>query len=155
METINLYVDVPGTPEQAFRCFTDGMAGWWPREYTWSGERALAAIGIEHGAGGLCYEIGPHGFRCDWGRVLVWDPPRRLVFTWQIGPAREPVPDPARAGEVELLFRETVDGETLVELEHRGFEKYGPEAAEYRAGLESSAGWPYLLGLFAKAVMSG
>ena len=96
-----------------------------------------------------CFELGPHGFRCDWGRVTVWEPPHRLVFRWQIGAQREPVPDPQRASEVEVRF---ADGE--VRLEHRGFERHGPDAENYRAALASEQGWPYILGRYA-ARLSG
>ncbi|HCU49245.1 MAG TPA: ATPase [Micromonosporaceae bacterium] len=144
MGKINLTIDLAVTPDRAFEVFTDGMSAWWPREYTWSGPQALAEIGMEGGAGGLCYEIGPHGFRCDWGRILVWDPPRRLVFTWQIGPSREPVPDPERAGEIEVHFSEHGEGCRL-DFEHRGFAKYGKGSDEYRAAMQSSKGWPYIL----------
>ena len=57
----------------------------------------------------MCFEVGPHGFRCDWGRVLAWQPPRRLVFTWQISPSRVPDPDPDHASEVEVSFAEEGD----------------------------------------------
>lgn len=151
MAMINHSVVVPVPPDRAYQVFTDGLASWWPAEHTWSGSEALAAIGIERGAGGLCYEIGPHGFRCDWGRVLVWDPPRRLVFSWQVGPQREPVPDPDRASEVEVRFDVADEGGTRVALEHRGFERHGPGGDEYRRGMSSAqGGWPYLLERFAK-----
>jgi uncharacterized protein YndB with AHSA1/START domain len=145
MGKIDAGITVRGSSERAFAAFTERLGDWWPPEYTWSGPGALVAIGMEGGAGGLCYEIGPHGFRCDWGRILVWDPPRRLVFTWQIGPGREPIPDGSRAGEVEVRFRDIDGGNCHVALEHRGFAKYGPEADSYRAAMASPQGWPYLL----------
>lgn len=150
--TIRHGLDVAGAAERAFTVFTDELGRWWPPEYTWSGPDALAGIGMERGAGGLCYEHGPHGFRCDWGRVLVWDPPRRLVFLWQVGPHREPVPDPERAGEVEIRFHAEGPARTRVEVEHREFDRYGPEGAEYAVALDAPEGWPYLLKRFADAV---
>ena len=60
-------VDVSG--ERAFEVFVDNLASWWPPEYSWS-QDVLEDIGIEPHEGGLCFERGPHGFRCDWGRVL-------------------------------------------------------------------------------------
>jgi len=143
MVKIRHEVQVVAGPERAFEAFTGELMNWWPADYTWSGSLALVDIGMEPGAGGLCFEIGPHGFHCDWGRVLTWDPPRRLVFTWQIGPNREPVPDPARASEVEVRFR---DGK--VEFEHRGFERYGPPGDDYRKALASPEGWPFILDRF-------
>ena len=91
-------VTVPVPAGQAFSAFAD-LARWWPREYTWAAD-TLEDIGIEPRQGGHCYERGPHGFTCHWGRVLVWDPPTRLVLAWQIAPDRVPEPNrlrPARS----------------------------------------------------------
>jgi uncharacterized protein YndB with AHSA1/START domain len=146
MQPVEHHLAVAADPERAFAVFTGELDAWWPREYTWSGD-ALEHIGIEpHGA---CFEIGPDGFRCDWGRVTAWEPPRRLVFRWQIGAQREPVPDPAKASEVEVRFG---DGE--VTLEHRGFDRHGPDAEGDRAALASEQGWPYILERYA-ARLSG
>ena len=150
-ETIRHTVTVPLEPAAAFRLFSEQLDRCWPREYTW-GQDVVEAIGIEPRVGGLCFERGPHGFRCDWGRVLTWNPPHRVAFTWQISPRREPVPDPARASVVELLFEDSGAGATQLSLEHRAFERHGSEAAEYRAALASPQGWPYILRRFAAAV---
>jgi uncharacterized protein YndB with AHSA1/START domain len=128
----------------AFGMFTEGFQAWWPREYSWSGP-ALERIGIEPGVGGFCFEVGPHGFRCDWGRVLEWDPPTRLVFSWQIGPDRVPEPDPAKASVVGVGFVAEQPAVTRVEFEHTHFSRHGEAGAEYRDALSSEAGWPYML----------
>ncbi|MFG2061660.1 SRPBCC domain-containing protein [Micromonospora sp. NPDC048871] len=85
-----------------------------------------------------------------WGRVLIWDPPGRLVFTWQIGPDRAPVPDPALASEVEVQFTPAAAG-TLVEVTHRHFDRHGEAAEGYRQAL--TAGWSELLSRFAATVV--
>ncbi|MEQ4300804.1 SRPBCC family protein [Plantactinospora sp. B6F1] len=141
---------VPGPADRAFAVFTEGLGDWWVKEYTWSGPQKLAKLGIEPGSGGMLYEIGPHGFRADWGRVLDWQPPRRLVFNWQIGPDRAPVPDPDRASAVEVRFAPQADGSTLVEVEHRDFDRHGEAAEGYRDAL--TAGWHELLSRYATAV---
>ena len=143
MEKIHHELEIASDADTAFEAFTDGLRNWWPPEYTWSGRSVLIDIGIEPGASGMCFEIGPHGFRCDWGRVLVWDPPLRLVFSWQIGPGREPVPDPDRASEVEVRFPRG-----RVELRHRGFDRHGPSGGDYRKALASPEGWPFMLDCF-------
>jgi len=148
-DSIHVREEVPVAPGEAFHLFAEGLGGWWPREYTWSGE-CLESIAIEPFAGGRCYERGPQGFQCDWGRVLTWDPPRRLAFTWQIGPHRAPEPDPAKAGEVEVTFK-PAPGATAVELEHRGFERVDG-GDSYRDALASDQGWPYILGRYAAVV---
>ncbi|MGN9774884.1 SRPBCC family protein [Micromonospora sp. H33] len=141
---------VPASAEQAFELFTGAMTEWWVTEYTWSGPGLLTELGMEPRAGGMLYEIGPYGFRNDWGRVLTWDPPRRLVFTWQIGADRVPVPDPAQASEVEVLFQPDPSGGTRAELEHRHFDRHGAAAEGYREAL--TAGWHELLSRYASLV---
>ncbi|MEV0425096.1 SRPBCC family protein [Micromonospora sp. NPDC050495] len=141
---------VPASAETAFAVFTGSLTDWWVPEYTWSGPDALAELGVEPRAGGMFYEIGPYGFRSDWGRVLTWDPPRRLVFTWQIGPDRVPVPDPARASEVEVLFQPEAPELTWVEVEHRNFDRHGEAAEGYREAL--TAGWQELLSRYLATV---
>jgi uncharacterized protein YndB with AHSA1/START domain len=143
-------VTVPAPPERAFEVFTARFGDWWPREYTWSHD-VLEEIGIEPHQGGICFERGPHGLRCDWGRVLVWDPPARLAFTWQIGPDRVPVPDPARSSEVAVRFLGEGTG-TRVELQHRCFERHGDGGADYAHAMGAEQGWPLLLERFADAV---
>jgi uncharacterized protein YndB with AHSA1/START domain len=134
---------------RAFEVFTKGLGTWWIREFTWSGPHALERIGIEPGVNGMCYEIGPYGFRCDWGRVLIWEPPNRLSFTWQIGPDRVPEPDPRRATEVELRFYPDGAGRTRIDLEQRGFDRHGDTGGRYRDAL--IGGWSQLLARYAAA----
>lgn len=150
---IQLTVTVAAPAERAFAVFVDDLATWWPKEYTWSQE-VLETIAIEPGEGGRCFERGPHGFECDWGRVLVWEPPRRLVFSWQIGPDRVPEPNPARASEVEVRFTPAGESATRVELEHRGFGRHGEGAEPYREGMGSPEGWPLLLERYAAVASS-
>ncbi|HEX8345851.1 MAG TPA: SRPBCC family protein, partial [Actinoplanes sp.] len=148
-DTMSLRVSVlvEAAPEAAFDAFTTRVHEWWVREFTWSGRDLLDTIGIEPGPGGKAYEIGPHGFRLDWGRVLVWDPPRRVVLAWQIAPDRVPRPDPAQASEVDVSFRQQPGG-TAVTLEHRHFERHGPDAAGYRRAMTD--GWRELLDRYAE-----
>lgn len=144
---VRVEIAVALTPDEAFARFTEGLGEWWPPEYTWSGP-ALVAIEMSLGEGGLCTERGPHGFRCDWGRVTTWDPPARVVFTWQISPARVPQPDPRHASTVDVRF--TADGDrTRVELTHAGFERHGDGAAGYRGAMASPEGWMRILQRFA------
>jgi hypothetical protein len=73
---------VPCAAAEAFAMFTLRVGSWWPREFT-SSQDSLALFGLEPREGGACFEVGPYGFRCDWGRVLTWQPPRELKLKWQ------------------------------------------------------------------------
>lgn len=153
IEPVETTVVVPLPLPRAFDRFARELGDWWPREYTW-GQDVLREIGIEPRREGLCFEVGPHGFRCDWGRVLEWDPPHRLRLTWQIGPRREPVPDPARSSAVTVSFASDGDGRTRVELVHDGFERHGPDGAGYRDAMASPEGWPLIVERFAAEASS-
>lgn len=141
-------VSVALPPAAAFRLFVEGFGRWWPREFTWSGD-SLTQIGIEPAPGGACFELGPYQFRLDWGRVVLWDPPRALGFTWQINPDRTPQPDPHRASAVEVGFH-AEGARTRVSLRHHGFAAHGEDGASYREEMGSAMGWPLLLERFAR-----
>jgi uncharacterized protein YndB with AHSA1/START domain len=146
---VRVEIHVPLSPEEAFRLFTDGFGSWWPQAYTWS-QDALVAIMIDAQAGGRCTETGPEGFTCDFGRVLEADPGRRIKLLWQISPRREPVPDPSKASEIDILFKAEAGG-TRVVLVHDGFDRHGDGATGYADAMGSPQGWPMILGAFAKA----
>jgi uncharacterized protein YndB with AHSA1/START domain len=145
-DTIKLEESVGIPNDIAWRMFTEDFHRWYPREYSWSGAD-LETIGLEPRLGGRCFEVGPFGFQLDWGRILVWEPPDCLVFTWQISPDRQPVPNPDHAGEVEVRFEETRSS-TNVKLEHRGFDRYQGDNNEYVRMMASEQGWPYILARF-------
>lgn len=132
---------------EAFARFAGAMGRWWPHAYTW-GQDACLGLEIEPRVGGACVELGPHGFRSQWGRVLQWEPPRLLAFSWQIAPDRTPQPDPSRASEVALAFVPT-GRSTLLILTHRHFDRHGEAGGAYREEMGSEMGWPLLLARFA------
>lgn len=148
-DAIRHAVTVPAPPERAFAAFTERMAEWWPREYTWA-EAALEHVGMEPRAGGRWYERDTRGAEQAWGSVRAWEPPRRVVLSWGISPTRLPEEDPSHASEIEVRFHPEGGGVTRVELEHRDFARHGEDvAADYRAGMDSRAGWPAILARFA------
>ena len=147
---IRLTHRLPVPAADAFATFTERMAAWWPADATWSGD-SLESIGIEPRVGGFCFERGPHGLRLDWGRVTGWEPPNRLVFSWQIGADRTPEPNPAHASEVEVRFVDDGAGSRIT-LEHRGFDRHAGDAAGYRDAMASAGGWPRILDRFVAAV---
>lgn len=144
IEPMRRIVNIDCSVERAYAAFTEGFSEWWPQDYTWSGE-LLETISIEPREGGRCFEIGPQGFHCDWGRVLRWAPPERIAFTWQIRPDRVPEPNPDHASEVEVRFTAQGASGTKVELEHRAFNRHEEGAEAYRAGMASAEGWGFIL----------
>ena len=138
--------------EHAFRVFTAGQTVWWPPEHH-IGKSAMKEAVLEPRAGGRWYEIGEDGSECEWGKVLVWDPPRRLVLAWQIdGDWRF---DPSFVTEVEVTFVAQSPKRTLVTLEHRNLDRFGAKQEEMRKAFESEGGWQLGLGRFARAATTG
>src|SRR6266498_1174885 len=139
-----------GVPvERAFRVFTDSFHTWWPPQYH-IGQADMAQAILEPREGGRWYERGVDDSQSDWGRVLAWEPPHRLVVTWQINGRWQFDPDPARASEIEIRF--TADGpeRTRVELEHRHIDRL-VEAQALSEGIQGGGGWSSVLQRFAEA----
>ena len=135
IEPVRKAVTVRQNVEDAFRIFTDQIGFWWPLpSHSLSGERAVSC-GIDGVVGGHVFEVLDGGARLTWGEVLVWEPPHRLAFTWQLDRK------PEQAQNVEVTFAVTETG-TRVELTHSGWERLGAEAKELRAGYNS--GWEFV-----------
>jgi uncharacterized protein YndB with AHSA1/START domain len=134
--------------EHAFRVFTEGIDDWWPRAHH-IGKTPMKKIFIEGRAGGRCYTEQTDGTDCDWGSVLVWDPPRRLVIAWQVTAAWGYEPDPAKSSEVEVRFEPQPGGATRIELEHRHLQRHGPGFEAIRNAVDSPDGWAGSLRLYA------
>jgi uncharacterized protein YndB with AHSA1/START domain len=143
-------VTVQAPPERAFEVFTAGMSTWWPMESHHIGEQMAVEVVIEPRAGGRWLERDAAGNECEWGYVTDWDPPRRVLLAWHLTPQFDFDPDPAKATEVEVRFTPR-DGGTLVELEHRGFERHGDTGPGMRRSVADSGGWTELLATYAKA----
>jgi len=140
-----------GVPvERAFRVFTDSFHTWWPADYHIGKADMVQAI-MEPREGGRWYERGVDGSECDWGRVLAWEPPHRLVVTWQINGEWRYDPDPEHASEIEVRFTADGPGQTTVELEHRLLDRLVAGQAIHDAIAVQGGGWTSLLELFAKA----
>lgn len=146
-------INLTNGPKDTFRKFVGELNNWWPREYTWSQE-VLQEIKIDLRKDGLCTEIGPKGFRCDWGRVIALKENESIGMAWQISPRREPVPNLEKASEVHLKFRQEGAGTSLL-LEHTQFQRHGAEGEKYREMMDSPQGWEYILDCFKKYCESG
>jgi uncharacterized protein YndB with AHSA1/START domain len=139
-----------GVPiEKAFRVFTDSFDTWWPREFH-IGRTDMAEAILEPREGGRWYERGVDGSECDWGRVLAWEPPHRLVVTWQINGEWQFDPDPEHASEIEVRFTADGPGRTIVELEHRDLHRLvGGQAMHDQ--IQGGGSWNSLLERFGQA----
>jgi uncharacterized protein YndB with AHSA1/START domain len=144
MKIITREINLPAPIGKAFDIFFSNFNDWWPAEYTWSQDK-LEEIRIERKEGGMCTEIGPYGFRIDWGRVKAYIENKKIAFTWQISPKREPVPDPEKASEVIFEFSPESDKQTRLHFTHRYFERHGEEGDSYLEMMGSEYGWDYIL----------
>jgi uncharacterized protein YndB with AHSA1/START domain len=132
--------------ERAFQVFTEGMSTWWPLATYKIGKVDAKSVAIEPFVGGRWFERGVDGSECEWGRVRIWEPPRRLVLTWEISSQFQH--DPAIQTELEIRF--SPEGtSTRVDLEHRLLHYYGDKAVEMRGIFDSEQGWTGLLSAFA------
>lgn len=149
-DAVVLTVVVETTPRRAFDVFTKGFATWWPLDTHHIGEQDAVDAVLEPRVGGRWFERAADGTECDWGSVLVWEPPTRLVLAWQLNPDFAYDPDTTLATEVEVRF--VADGAaTRVELEHRGFSVHGERGDAMRTAVGSEGGWKGLLTRFAAA----
>ena len=141
----SVVVDAP--PERAFALFTDGMSSWWPMASYSIAPGPMAAAVVEPREGGRWFERSEDGTECDWGRVVAWDPPARVVLAWQI--SADWSHDAGLHTEIEVRFTAEGEGRTRVDLEHRGLEAYAERAEQMRTVLGSDNGWAGLLRAFA------
>jgi uncharacterized protein YndB with AHSA1/START domain len=141
-------VRVGAPPDRAFAVFTAGIGRWWPKSHH-IGAADLHTVVIEPKVGGRWYERGVDGSECEHGKVLVWEPPARLVLAWQI--AANWKYDANLLTEVEVRFIADGADATRVELEHRDIERFGEGAEAMRQAIDSPDGWPGVLQLFKQA----
>jgi uncharacterized protein YndB with AHSA1/START domain len=145
----SIVVDAP--QEKAFRFFTEDIGKWWPPEHhILDGE--LAEMVFEPRVGGHIYDRATNGNECRWSRVLAYDPPDRVVFTWDIALSWQIESDPAKTSEVEIRFIPEGDSRTRVELEHRNLDRHGDGWEAMRDAVGSPDGWGIGLTRFAERV---
>lgn len=139
LEAVRKSVNVAIPPEDAFRRFTEEMAIWWPLDTHSVGQADAETVVFEAREGGRILERMSDGRTAEWGTVLVYEPPGRVVFSWH--PGR----DPDGAQEVEVRFV-AMEGGTRVDLVHRGWEILGERAEKLRS--EYDRGWDFVLGRY-------
>lgn len=144
-EPLRLDVDLRCSAEHAFATWTARFGAWWPRGHSVSGNPA--SVVLEPGVGGRIYEVAPDGAELEWGRVTLWEPPRRLGYTWHLRR------DPADATDVLLEFIAVGPDAARLEITHTGWDRLGDEAASWRD--RNTRGWGGLLPVFARAAAGG
>ena len=130
--------------ERAFRVFTEQMDRIKPREHNMLAVDIAETV-FEPRVGGRIYDRGTDGSECEWASVLAYEPPDRIVFSWNIDPRWQVEPDPERRSEVEVRFIAEAPDRTRVELEHRHLERHGDGWEGVRDGVAAPSGWPLYL----------
>ncbi len=136
MEPIHLAFEVECPVDHAFDVWTTRIAQWWPLDHTVSAEDGLTVV-LEGRPGGRIFERRPGGQEHDWGEVTIWEPPTRLGYTWHLNRDR------SDATEVEVRFVPRDAATTIVEIEHRGWERLGADGVNWRD--RNHGGWATLL----------
>jgi uncharacterized protein YndB with AHSA1/START domain len=137
-----IVVDAP--IERAFNVFTERFGDFKPPEHNLL-RAPIAETVFEPHVGGHIYDRGTDGSECRWARILAYEPPTRVVFSWDIGPTWQIEADPDNTSEVEVRFVAESPERTRVELEHRNIDRHGPGWEAVTDGVDGEAGWPLYL----------
>ena len=147
-EVVRRQIVVDAPIDHAFTVFTDRFGDFKPPEHNLL-RVPIAETVFEPKVGGHIYDRGTDGSECRWARILTYEPPHRVVFSWDIGPTWQIETDPDRTSEVEVTFTAETPGRTRVELEHRHFDRHGPGWESVRDGIAGDQGWPLYLARYA------
>jgi len=137
--------------DEAFRAFTERFGVFKPPEHNLLAV-PIAETVFEPRVGGHIYDRGTDGSECRWARVLAFEPPRRVVFSWDIGPTWQLETEPENASEVEVRFIAETPDRTRVELEHRNIDRHGPGWEAVAGAVDDDQGWPLYLERYASVV---
>jgi uncharacterized protein YndB with AHSA1/START domain len=147
--TVQHSVVVEAPIERAFRVFTEDFGRFKPPQHNLLGVEIAETV-FEPRTGGHLYDRGVDGSECRWARVLAYEPPTRVVFSWDISPQWQIESDPNNASEVEVRFIAETEQRTRVELEHRHLERHGDGWEGVRAAVDGDGGWPLYLSRYAE-----
>ena len=137
--------------EKAFAVFTERFGDFKPKEHNLLGA-PITETRFEPHVGGHIYDRAEDGSECHWARVLAYEPPNRVVFSWDIGPTWQIEADEANASEVEVRFIAETPERTRLELEHRNLDRHSPGWESVRDGVGNDQGWPLYLARYADVV---
>lgn len=149
--TVRHSIVVEAPLERAFSVFTERFDQIKPREHNMLGVEIAESV-FEPRVGGHVYDRGIDGSQCRWGRVLAYEPPHRIVFSWDISPSWQLETDRDRTSEVELRFTAEGPERTRVQLEHRYLDRHGEGWESLRDGIAGDGGWPLYLRRYADAI---
>lgn len=146
--TVNRHVVVNAPVGAAFATFTERFGDFKPKEHNMLGVEITDTVFEPH-VGGNIYDRGIDGTECRWARILAYDPPHRVVFSWDIGPTWQVETDLELTSEVEVRFIAEAANRTRVELEHRHLDRHGPGWEGVAYGVGDDQGWPLYLDYYA------
>src|SRR5262249_50367933 len=146
--TVHTSVVVEAPIDRAFRVFTEDFGSFKPPGHNMLGVEIAETV-FEPRVGGHLYDRGVDGSECRWARILVYEPPTRVVFSWDISPSWQVESDLNKTSEVEVQFIAETAQRTRVELEHRNLERHGDGWEGVRAGVAGDDGWPLYLRRYA------
>ncbi|MEO6153491.1 MAG: SRPBCC family protein [Croceibacterium sp.] len=135
--------------ERAFKIFTEDFGKFKPVQHNIMGVEIAQTVFEPH-AGGYLYDRGVDGTECRWARVLAYEPPHRVLLSWDISPRWQLEADPEKTSEWEVRFTPEGPGHTRVEIEHRHLERHGEGWQGVRDGVASDEGWPLYLRRYAE-----
>ena len=147
--SVRTSIVVEAPVERAFSVFTEDFGSFKPPEHNMLGVEIAETV-FEHRVGGHLYDRGIDGSECRWARVLAYEPPHRLVISWDISPQWQIETDLEKTSEVEVRFISEAPERTRVELEHRNLDRHGEGWEAEREGVGSEGGWPLYLQRFAE-----
>jgi uncharacterized protein YndB with AHSA1/START domain len=149
--SVRTQIVVEAPIERAFRVFTEDFGSFKPPEHNLLGVEIAETV-FESRVGGHVYDRGVDGSECRWARVLAFEPPNRVVISWDISPQWQIETDLEKTSEVEVRFIAETPTRTRVELEHRGLDRHGEGWEGERDAVASPDGWPLYLRRFAELV---
>jgi uncharacterized protein YndB with AHSA1/START domain len=149
--TVQAHVVVDAPLERAFSFFTDRFGSFKPREHNLLAVEIAETV-FEPFVGGYLYDRGVDGSECRWARVLAYEPPNRVLLSWNISPRWQLETDLEQTSEWEVRFIAETPKRTRVEVEHRNLERHGAGWEAVRDGVAAPDGWPLYLKRFAEVV---
>jgi uncharacterized protein YndB with AHSA1/START domain len=149
--TVHASILVEAPIEQAFAVFTEQFGQFKPPEHNMLGVEIAETV-FERRVGGVLYDRGVDGSECRWARVLAYEPPHRVVLSWDISPQWQPETDPNRTSEWEVRFAAETPERTRVEIEHRHLDRHGEGWEGVGAGVGGDQGWPLYLRRYAAVI---